>query len=70
MEGFVLKPREIQKLVKEGEGMRMTEMSASHPQLPLGLEPKCWAMPAFSDQEQSSGWDGPPGPQLWFFKAS
>lgn len=24
MEGFVLKPREIQKLVREGEGMRMT----------------------------------------------
>lgn len=52
MEGFVLKPREIWKLVKEGEGMRMTGTSASHPQLLLGLGPKCWAMPFFSDQEQ------------------
>lgn len=27
-------------------------MNASHPQLPLGLGPKWWAISAFSDQEQ------------------
>jgi len=53
MEGFGLKPRQILKLVKEGEGLSMTRTSVSHPQLPLGLGLKCWAMPAFSDQEQA-----------------
>lgn len=51
-EGFVLKPGEIQKLVKEGEGVRMTCPSASQPPLLLRLGPKCCAMPVFPDQQQ------------------
>lgn len=26
-------------------------MNAIHPQLPIGLRSRCWALPAFSDQE-------------------